>query len=211
MYSRPLPFMKSNLNSNASATFSRTPGMLNGKMNFAESPSYSAGIGISSNISKAVDFSLNYIASYTSVKNSLTSNQNSSFMNQVIGAKLNLVFLESIVLNGDFSQNLFNGLSQGINTNFALVNLGLGYKFLKGKQAELRATVFDLLNQNTNVSRSITETFTEDSRSNNLRQYYMLTFTYTLRVFKPTEKMEGMHGMPPGMMRPMGWGGPPQN
>ena len=210
MYSRPLAFIKSNLNSSASASFSQTPGLLNGRLNYAGSPSCSAGLGISSNISKSVDFSLNYNFSYTSVKNSLTPSQNSSYINQMVGAKLNLVFVESLVLNGDFSQNLYSGLSQGINTNFALVNLGLGYKFLKGKQAELRATVFDLLNQNTNVSRNITETYTEDSRSNNLRQYYMLTFTYTLRVFKPQEKMEGMHMMPPGMMRPPGWGGPPQ-
>jgi hypothetical protein len=105
---------------------------------------------------------------------------------------------------------LYTGLSEGINTNFALVNLGMGYKFLKGKQAELRATVFDLLGQNTNISRTITETYTEDSRSNNLQRYFMLTFTYTLRVFKSGEKMEGMHQMSPGM-RPMGWGGPPQN
>jgi hypothetical protein len=211
MYSRPLSFIKSNLNSNAGINFSRTPGLLNGKLNFAESPSYSAGIGISSNISKAVDFSLNYNFSYTSVDNSLVPAQNNSYYNQIIGIKANFVLKESLVLNGDFSQNLFNGLSQGINTNFALLNLGLGYKFLKGKQAELRATVFDLLNQNTNLSRSITETYTEDSRSNNLGQFYMLTFTYTLRVFKPAEKMEGMHMMQPGMMRPPGWGGPPQN
>ena len=210
MYSRPLAFMKSNFSTNASATFSRTPGMLNGKMNFAESPSLGGGIGLSSNISKAVDFTLSYNLNYTSVKNSLTSSQNNSYVSQILGAKLNLVFKERLVLNGDFSQNLYNGLSAGINTNFALVNLGMGYKFLKGKQAELRATVFDLLRQNTNISRNITETYTEDSRSNNLQRFFMLTFTYTLRVFKSGEKMEGMHQMLPGM-RPMGWGGPPQN
>jgi hypothetical protein len=210
MYSRPLKFIKSNLNSNAGITFSRTPGMLNGRLNYAESPSWNAGFGLSSNISKAVDFSLNYNFSYTSVKNSLVPAQNNSYYNQIIGAKANFVLKESLVLNADFSQNLFTGLSQGINTNFALLNLGLGYKFLKGKQAEMRATVFDLLRQNTNISRSITETYTEDMRANNLGQYYMLTFTYTLRVFKPAEKMEGMHMMPPGMMRPPGWG-PPQN
>ena len=210
MYSRPLAFIKSNLSTNASATFSRTPGMLNGKMNFAESPSLGGGIGLSSNISKAVDFTLSYNLNYTSVKNSLPSSQNNSYFSQILGAKLNLVLKERLVLNGDFSQNLYTGLSEGINTNFTLVNLGMGYKFLKGKQAELRATVFDLLGQNTNISRTITETYTEDSRSNNLQRFFMLTFTYTLRVFKSGEKMEGIHQMSPGM-RPMGWGGPPQN
>ena len=169
-------------------------------MNYANSPTFGAGLGLTSNISKAVDFNLSYNTSYTSVENSLNSSQNNSYLNQTIGAKLNVVFWQSLVLNTDYSQNIYTGLAQGFNTNFALLNLGLGYKFLKGKQAELRASVFDLLNQNTNVSRTITETYSEDMRNNNLRRYFMLTFTYTLRAFKSPEP----EGMPkfPGMMRP---------
>jgi len=200
MYSKPLNFIKTNLNLNANANFVRTPGRVNAVLNYANSPTFGAGLGLTSNISKAVDFNLSYNTSYTSVENSLNSSQNNSYLNQTIGAKLNVVFWQSLVLNTDYSQNIYTGLAQGFNTNFALLNLGLGYKFLKGKQAELRASVFDLLNQNTNVSRTITETYSEDMRNNNLRRYFMLTFTYTLRAFKSPEP----EGMPkfPGMMRP---------
>jgi hypothetical protein len=201
MYSKPLNFIKTNLNLNANANFVRTPGIVNAVLNYANSPTFGAGLGLTSNISKAVDFNLSYNTSYTSVENSLNSSQNNSYLNQTIGAKLNVVFWQSLVLNTDYSQNIYTGLAQGFNTNFALLNLGLGYKFLKGKQAELRASVFDLLNQNTNVSRTITETYSEDMRNNNLRRYFMLTFTYTLRAFKSPEP-EGMPKFNPGMMRP---------
>jgi len=202
MYSVPVAQLKTNVNLNANANFVRTPGQVNGVLNYANSPTFGSGIGLTSNISKAVDFNLSYNASYTSVENSLIKNQNNSYVNQIIGAKLNLVFFESLVLNTDYSQNIFTGLVQGFNTNFSILNLGLGYKFLKGKQAELRATVFDLLKQNTAVSRTITETYSEDLRSNNLQRYFMLTFTYTLRAFKAPEP-EGMQKfMQPGMMRP---------
>jgi hypothetical protein len=80
--------------------------------------------------------------------------------------------------------------------------MGLGYKFLKNKQAELRLTAFDLLEQNTNISRSITETYLEDVRANNLQRYFMLTFTYTLRAFKMPESKDGPPPMHPGMIRP---------
>jgi hypothetical protein len=141
------------------------------------------------------------------VENTLNKTQNNSYVNQIIGAKLNLVFFESVVFNTDYSQTMFTGLSQGFNTNFALLNLGVGYKFLKNKSGELRATVFDLLNQNTNISRTITETYTEDVRSNNLQRYFMLTFTYTLRAFKAPEGQSDRPNFP-GMMRP-GVGPPP--
>ena len=206
IYSVPVAKLKTNLNLNASALFVRTPGQVNGRLNYANSPTFSGGLGLTSNISKAVDFNINYNASYTSVSNTLIANQNNSYLNQVVGAKLNLVFFESLVFNTDFSQNLYSGLAQGYNTNFAILNLGLGYKFLQGKQAELRATVFDLLKQNTNISRTITETYREDVSSNNLQRYFMLTFTYTLRAFK-APAAEGIqrfreHGLLPHSIGP---------
>jgi hypothetical protein len=201
MYSRPISLLKSNINVNANANFVRTPGLINGQNNFANSPTLGAGLGLSSNISKAIDFNLSYNVSYTSVENSLISNQNDSYINHIIGGKLNLVFLERLVCSTDYSQNMYNGLSQGFNTNFALLNLGLGYKFLKNRQAELRLTGFDILNQNTAISRTITETYLEDVRSNNLQRYFMITFTYTLRAFKLPENKDGMPPFP-GMMRP---------
>ena len=207
MYSLPVVKLKTNVNLNANVNFVRTPGQVNGRINYANSPTFGAGLGLTSNISKAVDFNLSYNTSYTSVENSLSGTQNNSYLTQTIGAKANFVLWESFVLNTDYSQNLYTGLAQGINTNFAIINLGLGYKFLKGKQAELRATVFDLLKQNTNVSRIITETFTEDVRSNNLQRYFMLTFIYTLRAFKVPEP-EGMEKF--RQMGPMRQGiGPP--
>ncbi len=202
MYSKPLNILKTNLNTNANFNFTRTPGLVNGNLNYANSPTLGAGLGLTSNISKSVDFNLSYNVSYTSVENSLISNQNDSYINHILGGRLNLVFWESLVLNTDYSQNIYAGLSQGFNTNFALLNLGLGYKFLKNKQAELRLTGFDVLNQNTNISRTITETYLEDVRANNLRRYFMLTFTYTLRAFKLPENKDGMPPFNPGMMRP---------
>ena len=212
-YGLPVTALKSNFNLNANASYVRTPGMVNGNLNYANSPTVGAGLNITSNISKAADFNLGYNTSYTSVDNSLNTSQNNSYLTQIISAKLNFTFWERLVLNADYNQNLYTGLSAGFNTNFALLNLGLGYKFMKNKQAELRATAFDLLNQNTNVSRTITETYTEDIRSNNLTRYFMLTFTYTLRAFKTPEKQEnspfpGIHrpgmGYPPGMVNPHG-------
>ncbi|WP_332912298.1 hypothetical protein [Algoriphagus boritolerans] len=43
--------------------------------------------------------------------------------------------------------------------------------------------VYDLLGQNANVRRNITETFIEDIQTNVLQQYFMVSFTYNLRRF----------------------------
>lgn len=47
----------------------------------------------------------------------------------------------------------------------------------------LRINVYDLLGQNNNVRRNISELYVEDIQSNALQRYYMLTLTYNLRHF----------------------------
>lgn len=198
-YSLPVPRWKINLNFNAFGTFVRTPGLLNGRENFANSPTFGGGVGISSNISKNIDFNLGYNPSYTMVRNSLNTGQNNNYLTEILTAKVNLLFWESLVFSTDLTQTAYSGLSAGFDTRFTLLGLGMGYKFLKNKQAELRATVFDLLNQNTAVSRTITETYTEDVKNNNLTRYFMLTFTYNLRAFNQPQgqKQEHQHFTPP--------------
>ena len=64
---------------------------------------------------------------------------------------------------------------------------------------DIRASVFDMLKQNNSVSRNVTDTYIEDSRTQVLTRYYMLTVTYTIKKFKngataPTENPERKDG-----------------
>ncbi|MDQ3112234.1 MAG: hypothetical protein M3R17_20305, partial [Bacteroidota bacterium] len=40
------------------------------------------------------------------------------------------------------------------------------------------------LNQNKSVSRTVTDTYIEDSRTNTLQRYFMFTVTYNIKHFK---------------------------
>jgi vacuolar-type H+-ATPase subunit D/Vma8 len=83
-----------------------------------------------------------------------------------------------------------------------LWNAGVGYKFLKNKSGEIRATVFDLLKQNQSINRNVTETYVEDSYTRVLSRYFLFSFTYTFRKFtgmkmpeaQPTDPMRGPGG-----------------
>lgn len=75
----------------------------------------------------------------------------------------------------DGNVNLFNGdrrislLAQSNNVN---------------RQGELTLSVFDLLNQNKNMSRTVTDSYIEDSQSEVLQHYLMLSFSYKIRNSK---------------------------
>ncbi len=187
-YGMPMAYIKSNLNLNLLANFSRTPGLINGKINYANSPSFGGGFVISSNISPAVDFTVSTNSSYNFVRNSLNVNSNAEFFNQNSKLKFNVILAKHIVLNTEAVHQYYTGLSAGYNQNYMLWNAGLGYKFWKNNAAELRLIVFDILKQNNSVSRTFTDVYNEDMNTNVLSQYFMMTFTYTFRNYTSTPK-----------------------
>jgi hypothetical protein len=186
-YGRPVSSIKSNVNVNLSANYTRTPGLINGRTNYANSPSLGAGLVVSSNISSSIDFTLSTNSSYNFVKNTLNKSSDAEFFNQSSKVKLNLIMAKHIVFNTEANHQYNAGLSVGFNQNYILWNAGLGYKFLKNNAAELRWTVFDILGQNNSVSRTFTDVYNEDTRTNVLQRYYMVTFTYNFRNYKKVD------------------------
>ena len=91
---------------------------------------------------------------------------------------------KALVLETSLTYNKLGGLGAGFDDTSFLLNAALGYKFLDGNGGEVRLIMADILNQNTNVSRSITEFYVEDNSSNVLGRYIILNFTYTLRNFR---------------------------
>ena len=65
---------------------------------------------------------------------------------------MNLILGEHWVFRTDLIHNYYDGLSDGFNQNYFLWNVSLGRKFLKDNRGDLRFKVYDLLNQNTQIS-----------------------------------------------------------
>jgi hypothetical protein len=66
----------------------------------------------------------------------------------------------------------------------------VGLDLFKQKQATLKFSVYDLLNQNISVRRNITDTYIEDTQTIILHRYFMLKFIYNLRKFGEKKKKE---------------------
>ncbi len=190
----PFKPLKSNLNFNTSYLFTKTPGLVNGDNSISNNNAFGLGIVLSSNISSLVDFNLSSNSNYNIAQNSLQNDQNNNYFSQYTNFTLNLIFLKSLTFQSNIGQQFYHGLSQNYNANYVLWNLSIGKKMFKNKRGELKLSVFDVLNQNSNVSRNVTEFYIEDIKSNVLQRYAILTFTYNLRNFRmnageePTEE-----------------------
>ena len=182
-YGFPLKFIKSNLNLNGGITFAKQPGLINNVVNESNNLVYTMGANIGSNISEFIDFNVSYSGNINTVKNSVQQNLNNRFYSHSAGVRVNLLTKSGWFLLNDVSNQLYKGLAAGFDQDFWLWNASAGKKFLKNNRGELKLSVFDLLRQNQSVVRNIGETYIEDVQTQVLQQYFMLTFTYTLRNF----------------------------
>ena len=212
-YGFPLKKLKSNLSFSGGLNHSNTPSIINNLRNASKTYAAFGGLNLGSNISQNLDFSLRYNASYTAVKNSVQASANNNYFTHTAGFQLNWIFLKGIVLNTDLSHTMYNGLTQSFNQSYFIWNGSLGYKFLKAKNLEVKASVFDLLNQNRSISRTINSSYLEDNITQVLRRYFLLTLTYNFKKYtgKAPEPAEGEQRGPGGRGRPEGPGpgGPP--
>ncbi|MFD2785296.1 TonB-dependent receptor [Hymenobacter rubripertinctus] len=210
-YSLPLAFIKSNLSLNANGSYTQTPGLVFGELNYNRTPSAGLGASLSSNISPEVDFTLSSNSSQSYVRNSLQPQLNSRYFRQNTSLRLSWIVAKGITLKSDVNHQLYSGLSAGFNQNFVLWNASLGKKIFANQRGEIQLNAFDLLGQNNSIQRNIAAAYTEDVQTNILQRYFLLSFTYNIRSFgSGADRSNGDEGRPGGDgPRPGGGSGRP--
>jgi len=182
-YTFPIKKIKTNLSVNVSGNYTNIPGLINTQTNLAKTATGSLGLVFSSNISEKFDFTLSSNSSYSKINNTLQTSSNTTYLSQQSRLKITVNPWKGLVLQSEYTNTYYSGLTSAYNQSISLWNAGIGYKFLKDKQAELRLTVYDILNQNNAISRTNTDSYIQDSQTNVLNRYYMLTFTYNFKKY----------------------------
>jgi hypothetical protein len=218
-YGRPIKAIKTNVNGNINANFNQTPGLVNGQLNYARTPSVGAGLTLSSNISEKLDFTISSNSTKSFVFNTLQNTQ-TSYFNQSTRLRLSWIVGPGISIQTDVAHTAYSGLSAGYNQQYVLWNASIGKKIFPGQRGEIKLYAFDILNQNQGIQRNVTAAYYEDVQTTILQRYLMLMFTYNIRSGNvqpadgPADGPGGRGGRPDGpppgggMAPPPGGGGP---
>lgn len=182
-YSFPVEFLLSNLNLNVNVGHTKTPALINGLINNSNTTNYGLGFTLSSNIGKELDFTLSSNNDYNVVKSSLPGRNNDNYFVQRNSLKFFWLFWKGFSIQTEFTHRYNGGLTGSFDPNSYLLNASLGKKIFAKDQGEIKLTFFDILKMNNNVTRNVTEYYTEDVTSNVIGQYVILSFIYNLRVF----------------------------
>ena len=129
------------------------------------------------------DFELGGNYSYRLTRNSLQGQQDRNQMNYGGSANVSVYLPWSIILGSDFNYTGREGYGTGIQKNVYMWNAEVSYQFLKGKSATLLFKIYDILKQRNSISRTVTGNYMQDTQSNVLTSYCMLSFTYRFNTF----------------------------
>jgi hypothetical protein len=186
-----MPFKKVkglNVNLNTAALFNHEVsrqtlidrGVSNTQDNYTNTLLLTQTAGVNYNYKEKLDIGFSGSATYNSFKNKLQRGTNQDYVSQTYSLDVSYTFKKSLILSSDFDYFVTSGQAQGFNQQVPMWNASIAKQFLKGKQAEVRLSVNDILNQNQSITRNTGSNYFEDVQSNVLRRYFMLSFSYKL-------------------------------
>ena len=103
---------------------------------------------------------------------------NTKYFSQAYSADFTYRLKNRFYFLTDFDYYINSGRSAGFNENVFLWNLSLAKKFFETNAAEIKFTVYDILNQNNGINRIIGENYYEDVKANVVPRFFMLTMSY---------------------------------
>jgi hypothetical protein len=92
-------------------------------------------------------------------------------------------FLKDWTFGYDLTKIVNTGFISTVNSNPMLVNLYIERRFLKKNIGKIRIHGFDLLDQNTGISRTVNGTTITDVRNNRLGRYFLLSLNLRIQKF----------------------------
>jgi hypothetical protein len=118
--------------------------------------------------------------SYSKTNYSLQRVLNSDYLSQEYTASLDWEMPKGFFFSTDFAYTINSQRSAGFNTKVPLWNASVSKQMLKYNRGELKFAARDLLDKNIGISRNTSNNYIEDSRVLTLRQFFLLSFTYSL-------------------------------
>jgi hypothetical protein len=133
-----------------------------------------------------------YNLSYVKSNYELNYFQNISYAIQTLSSYLHIVpspnyYFETSLI---YQYNPENGSS--LRKSNILWNGSINYKFLPHRQATLKLSIYDALNQNNGLQTLVSQNFIESIQTTTISRYYMLIFIYDVRKFSKAKPYRGI-------------------
>lgn len=159
-----------------------------------------------------LEVDLNGTLNYNHARNKLQASSNMNTWQFSYGPSITATTPWGMSLSTDLSESSRRGYSdKSMNTNELVWNAQLSQGFLKGKPLTVMIQFYDLLHQQSTLSRALTAMARTDTEYNSINSYAMLHVIYRLNIIGGKQARETMRygGRPDFGGRPFNGGRPP--
>lgn len=159
-----------------------------------------------------LEVNLNGTLNYNHARNKLQASSNMNTWQFSYGPSITVTMPWGMSLSTDLSQSSRRGYSdKSMNTNELVWNAQLSQGFLRGKPLTVMIQFYDLLHQQSTLSRALTAMARTDTEYNSINSYAMLHVIYRLNLIGGKQARETMMygGRPDFRVRPFNGGRPP--
>lgn len=177
----PIKKMKGgNFNTTTRISLNNNPSLFNGQVNKTQNLNIGEDLRLNYNHKEKLDLGITASINYNMVKYSNPGqfNQDQNYFTHSYSADVSYLFAKGFILSSDFDYTFNTGRTGGYNRSYALWNAGLAKQVFKNKRGEFKISVFDILDQNTSISRDVGDNYIEDISNTTLQRFFSFSFTY---------------------------------
>lgn len=196
-YSKPLFKKKLKLNFNGSVGYNNNISFIDSISNTAKNLVVSQGLSLDMTAGEWLELGITGNYSANNTKNSIQTQPANNTRTYSYGTSIRIDLPGKWILNYTMDKTINEGFGAA-NVNPLIINTYIEKQLFKETAASLRIQGFDLLNQNVNVTRTVSANAISDNRSNRLGRYFMVSFIFRFASFG------GKKISSPLMMMPMG-------
>lgn len=172
-----------NLNLTSTIRYNRDVSIQEGVTGFNKTTGLGQRIRYDYNIPDKLDVGASASFNYNDARYDFQENANNRYFNHNYSLDATYTFFKRFMLSSDFDYFVNSGRADGFNQPIPLWNASIGWVMFKKRNGELRFSVMDIMNQNKNIDRIIDPNYIEDTFTETLRRYFLVTFMYNLNRF----------------------------
>lgn len=181
-YNTPIRPLKIKTGIRLNANLSKGINIIDGIEDNVTTTSPSVRLSVENTNNKVVSLRLGSDITYNRNQYEINDRQNIDFLVQNYDANLLVTLPKAWYIDADYNIQIYSKEQVGDDNILQLLNASVS-KGLNNERILLKLYAFDILNQNRGFSRSISNTSIQQSITNSIQQYYMLSLVYKLNEF----------------------------
>ncbi|RDV13106.1 hypothetical protein DXT99_21035 [Pontibacter diazotrophicus] len=165
------------------AAYTRTLVLFNDIQSFSQTWSLNPTLEAKMNLDDKFEFNQTFTLRHQRSKYEDNAFRNLKFNTRTSRSEIVIRMPKKLVWEATLDYWYNSNMAPGLRNHYSRLNGSVTFLFMKDDRAQLKLSVYDVLDQNLSAYRSIRENIIEDVQTVVLNRYGMLTFTYNIRNF----------------------------